>query len=827
MPISPILAQVQRDPMLARNVVHWRSIAARAADYVDVPAALDPRLHAALRRRGIAQLYRHQAEAIEAVLNGETVVVVTPTASGKTLSYNLPVLHTLLNDPSARALYLFPTKALAQDQRHELAQWLPLLEPAIPLGVYDGDTPQSARRGLRASTRLLISNPDMLHTGILPHHTQWLSLWSNLRYIVIDEVHHYRGLFGSHFANLLRRVRRIARFYGSDPQIIAASATIANPGELVDALTDAELPTTVIDRNGAPSAEKQFLFWNPPPFDEQLNLRPSALLEARRIASLFLEADVQSILFTRSRLSTELLLRYLQAAAQQLALPEGAVASYRGGYLPTERRQIEQGLRDGSIRAVVTTNALELGIDIGQLDACLMVGYPGTIASTWQQAGRAGRRSGENLAILLATADPLDQFMVSHPDWFFAASPEHARINADNLQILVEHLKCACFELPFAEEESFGSLPQEITRTILAYLEEAGLVHSAAGSFYWTAQEYPAEAVSLRHAGSTLLITEQPGGITIGEVDRWSVHQMCFPGAIYMHSGRQFLVDGIDWAGERVDARSVEVDYYTRVMTKRTVAVERTVATEPTVGRSWGEVLVTSTTTGYKKIKLGTHETLSEHPLELPESTLQTTAWWVTFPVEVPRGHDYGPNWRQQRDLARQREGFRCADCRIAEADLGRELDIHHLIPFREFGYVAGLNDGYLAANELSNLLALCPTCHKRREPFHRSETAIGLQGVAHALQNIAPLFLLCDSRDLGSSSDVYGAGGPTIYLYDTVSGGIGFAEQLYRSHPILLDTVAQLIRDCGCADGCPACIGPEAMLMPEGRRHALALLAY
>ncbi|MDQ4079088.1 MAG: DEAD/DEAH box helicase [Chloroflexota bacterium] len=793
-----------------------------------LPRVLDPRLQAALQARGIGQLYTHQVEAVEAAMGGEHLVVVTPTASGKTLCYNLPVLNTLLAEPQARALYLFPTKALAQDQRHELHGMLEVLGAPISAEVYDGDTPTSARRSIRASADIVISNPDMLHTGILPHHTQWLSLWTNLRYIVIDEVHHYRGLFGSHFANLLRRLRRIARFYGCDPQIIAASATIANPGELVERLIDAEVPVRVIDRSGAPRGEKHFIFWNPPPYNEQLGLRRSALLESQRVASQFLQDDVQTIVFTRSRLSTEVLLRYLQDEGRRMGLPEDAVRGYRGGYLPLERREIEQGLRAGEVRGVVSTNALELGIDIGQLDACVMNGYPGTIASTWQQAGRAGRRTAGSAALLVASSHPLDQFIVRHPEWFFAASPEHARINPDNLSILVNHIKCACFELPFAPEEGFGTLPPPVTREILAFLEEEGIIHSAADTYYWTAESYPAEGVSLRTANDGLLITEQPGGIVIGEVERFSIHQMCFPGAIYMHEGRQYLVEEVDLEAGRAHARAVEVEYYTRVQSKRSVAVQETFAGDEVTGRNWGEVVVTSRATGFKKIKLHTHENLGLVDLDLPESQLHTTAYWLTFPIEVEEERrDYGPNWRQQRLRTRAREGFRCADCRISEEELGRELDVHHIIPFREFGYVPGKNDGYLAANDLSNLVALCPTCHRRSEPWYRSDVAMGLQGVAHALGNIAPLFLMCDARDLGSTSEMRPSqsNGPMIFLYDAVPGGIGFAEQLYALHGELLAATESLIRDCPCQQGCPACIGPDGMLGEGGKQHALALL--
>ncbi|HEX8682705.1 MAG TPA: DEAD/DEAH box helicase [Ardenticatenaceae bacterium] len=829
MSVLRTLERLREQPELERCVTHWERIPARAAAFAPVPVTLDPRLRAALRRRGIEALYTHQAEAVEAAERGEDVVVVTPTASGKTLCYNLPVLDTLLGNPEARALYLFPTKALAQDQRHELHGLIEAVGAPIRAEVYDGDTPASARRAIRASAQVVITNPDMLHTGILPHHTQWLSLWTNLRYIVIDEIHQYRGLFGSHFANLLRRMRRVARFYGCDPQFIAASATIANPGELMERLIDAEEPVTVVDRSGAPQGEKHFVFWNPPPYNEELGLRRSSLLEARRVAANFLADGVQTIVFTRARLTTEVLLRYLQEEGVKMGLREGAVRGYRGGYLPLERREIEQGLRAGAVQGVVSTNALELGIDIGQLDACVLHGYPGTIASVWQQAGRAGRRAGSSAAVLVASSHPLDQFIIRHPEWFFGASPEHARINPDNLLILVNHIRCAAFELPFAPAEGFGTVGSHVVGEVLAFLEAEGVVHSAADTYYWTAESYPAEALSLRTAANDgVLVTEQPGNLVIGEVERFSIHQMCFPGAIYMHEGRQYLIEELDWEESRAYARPVDVDYYTRAQTKSSVALLDTFASDEEAGRHWGEVVVTNVATGYKKIKLHTHENLGTCDLSLPESEMHTTCCWLTFPVEVEEERrDYGPNWRQQRVRARGRDGFRCVHCRISEDELGRELDVHHVIPFREFGFVPGQNDGYLAANELSNLISLCPTCHKRTEPWYKSEVAAGLLGVANAIGNIAPLFLMCDARDLGVTSEVRSpqTGKPTIFLYDTVPSGVGFAEKLWELHGDLIHAAADLIRGCPCEHGCPACVGPEGMVGEQGKAHALELL--
>ena len=830
MSIEPILDRIRQSPDLMRCVTHWQRLPPREAAYAPMPAGLDGRLQEALRMRGIERLYTHQAAAVQATQQGQHVVVVTPTASGKTLCYNLPVLDRLLREPQARALYLFPTKALAQDQRHELHGLIDTLGEPIGAEVYDGDTPASARRRIRTEARIVLTNPDMLHVGILPHHTQWLSLWANLQYIVIDEVHHYRGLFGSHFANLLRRMQRIARFYGCQPQVIAASATIANPGELVERLIDSQLPVKVIDESGAPQGEKHFIFWNPPVYNEALNLRRSALLETRRVAAGFLRGGLQTIVFTRSRLSTEVLLRYLRQAGEHLGLEEGALRGYRGGYLSGERRNIEEGLREGRVRGVVSTNALELGIDIGQLDVCLMHGYPGTIASTWQQAGRAGRRAGTSVAVMIASSHPLDQFIIRHPDWFFGTSPEHARIDPDNLQILVNHLRCATFELPFTAHEGFGSLDANFIHQILAFLEEAGEVHGAADTYYWTAQSYPAEGLSLRSVSNNpLLVTKQPSGTVIGEVDRFALHQMCYPGAIYMHEGQQYLIKALDWEKNHAEAEETQVDYYTRPQTKTTIAQLDAFEGDEQLGAYWGEVQLMRVATSFKRIKLHTHENLGTYELHLPESPMQTTCYWLTLPVEQERqASNYGPNWQTQRQLARQRDRFRCAECRIPEDQLARQLDVHHLTPFREFCYLPGQNNAYLLANQLSNLISLCPTCHKRVEPWHKSALAAGLLAISNALGNIAPLFLMCDARDLAVTSEIASphTKRPTIYIYETTPGGVGFAQQLFNLHQTLLHATDTLIRDCPCEKGCPACIGPDGMVGHEGKPHALRLLA-
>src|SRR5712671_3133121 len=475
------------------HVTAVRRLPAVAAQHAPFPAGLDARLTAALASRGISQLYTHQAEVIDHALAGRHVVVITPTASGKTLCYNAPVLNAILQDHSSRALYLFPTKALAQDQLAELQTMCETIAAGageqIGVFTYDGDTPQDARRSIRGRAHIVLSNPDMVHSGILPHHPRWAKLFENLRYVVIDELHAYRGVFGSHLCNVLRRLRRVCRHYGSNPVFLCSSATIANPRELAERLT--EQPFELVDKSGAPRGEKFFVFVNPPVVNQQLGIRRSYLAESRRVASEFLKRNLQIIVFAQSRLSTEILTTYLKDDFEGIPGAAEKIRGYRGGYLPQRRREIEKGLREGSVRAVVSTSALELGIDIGALDVAVLAGYPGTIAATWQRAGRAGRRSGRSAAVMVASSAPLDQFIVRHPSYFFDASPERALINPDNLHVLVDHVKCATFELPFAGDETFGA---HNLQEILGILAEQGLVHrSSSGPAGVDREESPAD----------------------------------------------------------------------------------------------------------------------------------------------------------------------------------------------------------------------------------------------------------------------------------------------------------------------------------------------
>src|SRR5437588_7549757 len=592
-----------------------RHFPAREPQWADFPRWVRSELVTAYAAKGVSRLYTHQAAAAEAVHAGKNVVIVTPTASGKTLCYNLPVLNAVLENSDTRALYLFPTKALAQDQLAELYDLNQRLDHCFGVFTYDGDTPADARKAIREKGHVVLTNPDMLHTGILPHHTRWTRLFENLRYIVLDELHTYRGVFGSHLCNVLRRLRRIARFYGCQPQFICCSATIANPGELALRLLESEVE--VLDSNGAPAAEKTFVFYNPPVVNRALGIRRSYINESARVAQEFLKHDLQTIVFSNSRLHTEILLTYLQQANPRLPGKPETVRGYRGGYLPNERGEIERGLREGKIRGVVATSALELGIDVGSLDAVVMAGYPGTLASTWQRAGRAGRRNGSSCAVFVASSAPIDQFIVQNPDYFFGRSPEHAFIQPNNLEILVNHLKCAAFELPIRRDEQFGGID---VAPICERLEESGYLHRTGNNWHWTEQAYPADTVSLRAVTSDSFVIVDTTGApeTIGEVDFPSALTTVHPKAIYLHQGQQYQVERLDFEKRKAYVKQVQLEYYTDAIRYTQVRVLETAETlelgsaespnESGASRNHGDVLVRSQVVGFKKIKFFTNE---------------------------------------------------------------------------------------------------------------------------------------------------------------------------------------------------------------------------
>jgi DEAD/DEAH box helicase domain-containing protein len=770
--LGALVAHYRQDEVLTSV----RRIAVRQAKFRPMPPWLRSELAQAYGAKGIKELYSHQAVTAELVRSGKNVVVVTPTASGKTLCYNLPVLNAVLEDPDTRALYLFPTKALAQDQLAELYGLAERLDDCFGVFTYDGDTPSDARKAIRERGHIVLTNPDMLHTGILPHHTKWMRLFENLRYIVLDELHTYRGVFGSHLANVLRRLARVARFYGSTPQFICCSATIANPGELAAQLIESEIE--VVDENGAPAGEKLFVFYNPPMVNRNLGIRRSYLNEATRVAKELLSRKLQTIVFANSRLHTEVLLTYLQQANPPKPGQTEPVRGYRGGYLPGERREIERGLREGRIRGVVATNALELGIDIGSLDACVMAGYAGSIASTWQRAGRAGRRSGTSCAVFVASSSPLDQFIVQHPDYFFGSSPEHAHIQPDNLEILVNHLKCAAFELPLSPDERFGDvdLPALCER-----LAEAGFLHRSGGNWHWVQEGYPADTISLRSVTSdNFVIIDKTGERNgepevIGEVDFSSALTTVHPQAIYIHQGQQYHVERLDFGQRKAYVKRVNVDYFTDAIRYTQVRVLEIAEEQSIAGPAngaHGDVLVRSQVVGFKKIKFFTNENVGAGKLELPENEMHTTAFWVTLKHEL---------------LSK--------------------------LPFTISERQSGIFGLLYALESIAALLLMCD----RRD----LGTAVGERPPSAGAEIEWQDFKTATA----DSSEMRELFEPNLYLYDAYPGGIGFSEPLYRICDVLLARTRELIAACPCENGCPSCVGPAGDKSERTKEVALKIL--
>jgi DEAD/DEAH box helicase domain-containing protein len=777
--LGEILDDLLISASTGRCITATRHFPARLAATAPFPGSLDPRIVAALRARGIEQLFSHQARAWDLVEAGRHVVVVTPTASGKTLCYNLPALQSLVERPEARVLYLFPTKALAQDQLAELEAIAKSL-PEMRMFTYDGDTPQDARRAVRARANLVLTNPDMLHSGVLPHHTKWASLFQNLRYVVVDELHAYRGVFGSHLANVLRRLKRICAHYGSTPQFIMASATIANPGELASRLTGE--PVEEVAESGAPVGEKTFVCYNPPVVNRELGIRAPYLGEAAKLAIRLLRAEIPTIVFAQSRLSTEVLLTSIkQGVADRATGDASIVRGYRGGYLPNRRRAVERELRAGEALGVVSTNALELGVDIGHLDAAVLAGYPGTIASLWQQAGRAGRRADSSVAILVAASAPLDQFMVTHPDYLFGTPPEHARINPDNPFILVNHLKCAAFELPIIEDERFGDRD---VRQELAALEDEGVLHRAGRRYHWASETYPADHVSLRTVTTDNFVvidttfrddSQTKKRQIVAEVDWGSAFATIHPKAIYLIESVPYEVQELHFREDEEKVayvKRVDVDYFTDAVSAKGVWILRRLEGREHAAylAEHGEVLVAEKVVGFKKIKLGTMENVGSGEVELPQQEKQTTSAWIT----------------------------------VAPSALGQASG-------------------------------------------SREELIDGLRAVTYLLHHLAPIFLLCDVRDLGSwlgDTTPADAGAvatresakqrlmqgerfnPTIYLYDAHAGGIGLAERVFEVLPELLRRGLEVLTSCSCAFGCPSCVGPVNEVGRRAKGTAGRLLA-
>nr|WP_106778778.1 DEAD/DEAH box helicase [Lysinibacillus timonensis] len=633
--IDELIQQWKMDGDLKQNIYHWETIDGKPAQFAPFPQELHPSIRKALESRGIHELYTHQREAFDLAANGQSFTAVTPTASGKSLCYHLPVLQKILQDSSSRAIYLFPTKALAQDQKTDLNNLIESMGEEILSYTYDGDTAPAIRQKIRKAGHIVMTNPDMLHSGILPHHTKWVSLFENLKYIVIDELHTYKGVFGSHVAHVIRRLKRICHFYGSNPIFICTSATIQNPRELAEKLTNT--PHQLIANSGAPVGKKTFLFYNPPIVHPTFGVRRSSVLEVRDLATRLYEAGIQTIVFAKSRVRVEMLVTYLNELTKK-KIKDESIRGYRGGYLPNERRAIEKGLRDGSIQIVVSTNALELGVDIGQLQACIMTGYPGNIASALQQAGRAGRRQDSALIIYVAGATALDQYVVNNPMYLLGSSPEEALINPENVLILMEHLKCAAFELPFSMTDTYGEFE---VQELLAFLEEEGVLIKTSASWFWMSDRFPAHEISLRSAAqeNVVIIDWSIPASTkvIGEMDTYSAMTLLHEEAIYLHQGIQYQVEKLDWEEKKAFVREVNVDYYTDA----NLAVELKVLSEDkskkfnTASISFGDVGLLAIPTIFKKIRFNTHENIGSGKIHIPPLEMHTNSTWLSF--EMPK----------------------------------------------------------------------------------------------------------------------------------------------------------------------------------------------
>jgi len=761
-----------------KDLITYRTILyERQPRYGSFPAFLDERLVRALQSRGIVNPYLHQEQAIRHALAGKHVVVVTPTASGKTFCYNVPVLDTAMRHEETRALYIFPTKALSQDQMKELQELIDSVGMPVKTFTYDGDTPDSARQAVRSQGNIVITNPDMLHQAILPHHTRWQKLFANLRYVVIDEVHTYRGVFGSHVCNVIRRLKRICSFYKSRPTFICTSATIANPQELAERLLEESVE--LVGTNGAGQSRKYFFFINPPVINRELGIRESPVSVARKLAQLFIEKDIQTIVFARSRLHVEVLTKYLKDVFDKNPAHAEKIRGYRGGYLPLRRREIEKGLRDGVIKGVVCTNALELGIDIGRLGVCLMAGYPGTVASTWQQAGRAGRRHTSSAVFLIASSLPRDQYIIQHPDYFFTSPTEYGRINPDNLLILVSHIKCAAFELPFKQGETFG---KENLEEILAYLAEEGVVHKSGTLWHWMTDAYPADKVSLRtpSAENFVVIDMADNRTVIGEVDYSSAPLVIHQGAIYMVEAKPFHVEQLDFNKRMAFVKEVETDYYTEAISYTKVKildVFQSAAQAEGVRYEHGEVHVLTHVAGYKKIKFYTSENVGYGEVNLPDNEMITTSYWFTLESGVFEA--LGFNREQAVDAVYGVSYALQHICAIAVmSDVG---DIRRA--------VGDKSANWQAAQNRSGRMAF------------------------YSFNNCTPVEVLLDELDKFQ---------PTVFIYDRYPGGTGFSQTLWQSHNRLLSETLRLIKACPCQSGCPSCVGAL-----EEKGNALKLLEY
>lgn len=823
--IENVRKKWQRDPDFMENIIVWKELPERPLRYGE-SVKINRRLAMTLQKQGIQRLFNHQSIAVNAAMQGENVVIATTTASGKSLCYTIPVFQRLLTQPNARALYIFPTKALTQDQQAATQLFSNEGELGIVAAVYDGDTPKEARATIRRQSHIVLTNPDMLHIGMLPHHAVWQEFWRNLAYVVVDELHIYRGVFGSHIANVIRRLQRICRHYGNHPQFICCSATIANPREHAERLFGQSFTLVGEGENGAPQQARSFLIYNPPLVADQSDFRKSILTEGIKISAELLRSSVKTVVFARSRHSVELVLDGLSTELTPIGgirnspkIPK--VAGYRGGYLPHDRRIIEAGLRDGSIQGVVATNALELGIDIGGINAAILIGYPGSIASVWQQAGRAGRRDSAAIVVLIAGISPLEQYLCRHPHYLMGQSPEHALINPDSFPILYAHLQCAAYEIPIHENDLtlFSNDLHEMGRALEALVDN-GILHYRAPYYSCIKKNSPAFDQSLRGTGidnfTILAVGEAEQVAQLGVVDFASAAMLIHEEAIYFHHGISYFVEKLRWEEREAIVRPISTHYYTEatILDDIRVLTSYVEKESPALYHNYGVIIVTYNATSYRKILYGNRRTFEIGLIELPSWELDTTGYWLKIKkeifeqlvaqlLELPTLY-YGPNWEKQRQDALERDNQRCQNCSAESSN----LHVYHRRSFERFHYIPGLNDHYLQANDLSNLETLCGACYLTK--IRRSQMNAALNGLAYAFGQLAPLFLMCDPRDIhvkaGLSHKLIDM--PYLIIYEATAG-FGFSAQLFELHRELLRASQEMIGDCPCRSGCPSCIGP------------------
>lgn len=831
MDINDTLEEWLKESQFFKNIAFRQISPPREARFLPFPEQIPLQIQNLLINKGIASLYSHQAEAIEAISNGENVALSTGTSSGKSLCYSIPILSRQLSDPGATALLLFPTKALTNDQYYAFADFSKALpgKTMIP-AIYDGDTPNNQRSTIRKDATILMSNPDMLHQGILPHHTNWAKFFSKLRYIVIDEMHIYRGVFGSHFANLIRRLKRISAFYDSNPQFILTSATIGNPEELAFSLI--EQPVRLITEDGSPKGESTFLIFNPPFVDEKLGIRKSSIDYAVHFTQHLIRKNHQTLIFARTRRTVETLLAYLRNRLSKSE--QDLVRGYRSGYLKSERREIEDGLKSGNLKAVFSTSALELGVDIGDLDAVILVGFPGTIATARQRMGRAGREQQPSLAILIVTNEAMDQYLANHPEYLIEKNPEHALIDPQNLIILLQHIRCAAFELPFRVNEGFGAMSAEDLSQFLGLLEASGVIVRQGQDYFWLADQYPAAEVSLRSSSPDIvslnLINDSGETKLIGQVDantaRWYVHK----DAIYLHDAEMYKVLDLDLEQGICLLEASQADYYTIPVINTNIINYKlnSSVNYQNFTANFGKLDLEISINSFQKKRWLTNEPLGQGELDMPSQALQTSGFWLgLLPsyIDKLREHNlwnsdpnvYGPNWQNLRQRIIMRDANICRGC--GNRFEGSQLHVHHLVPFRNFEDPA-------IANQASNLISLCSACHRKAEVSVMIRS--GLAASAYALRSIAPLLIMCDQEDISlitETRSILNEGNPAILVYDNIPGGIGLSKKLYDLRNLWLDHAIEIIQECNCESGCPACVGPVGEPGYGGKKEGLALL--